>query len=94
MGLTLPALHLSRAYVWTGWAIEPRGVRMHPQTYESLLRSVETVRTAFPDPNGVVRLTGMAVVVDRWLPPGVWRLTAADGSLLYDSRQGKRGAEW
>ncbi len=32
---------------------------------------------------------GLTVVVDRHLPPDVWRLCDADGTLLYDCREGK-----
>lgn len=29
---------------------------------------------------------GMPIVVDKWLPPDVWRITDRDHTLLWDSR--------
>lgn len=92
MGLNLALLFTAKAYVWTGWAIEPVGLRLHPEAYARLARSEEVLLTrthANPDWVG-----GLAVTIDRYLPPVVWRLTAADGSLLYDSRQGRKGNQW
>lgn len=41
-----------------------------------------------PFPN-VITPFGYDVVVDRWLPDDVWRLTDLDDTLLYDCREGK-----
>lgn len=40
------------------------------------------------DPTPGVILLGLIVELDQWLQPAAWRLCDADGTLLYDSREG------
>lgn len=80
----------SRWQVHAEHVTEPVGIRMHPASLETLARVVMPA----PTRTGDWVFGGLTVYVDRWLPPGVWRLTAADGTLLYDSRQRRKGSEW
>lgn len=97
MGLTIDHVALMRGMnlVRTHWELNPTVVRLTPPHYMELLRysrhSMLPPSAPTPEPPPVL---GLAVIVDQWLPDGVWRLTGEDGRLLYDVRQGKKGSEW
>ena len=94
MVVNLAQVWAAKAYVASGGPrVVATGLRLTPQQYEVLLRDVRVQAPAFGEPIPSM-LYGLAVHVDRYLAPGVWRLTGRDGALLYDSRQGRKGSEW
>jgi hypothetical protein len=76
----LHRLHHCR-YRYPQWA--PFGIRMHTATTNMLYRDAFG---GMPGGRSDV-LLGLTVTPDESLPPGVWRICADDGSLLYDSRE-------
>lgn len=71
----------------TGPDLTPARLRVNSVTMYELV-------DPYSDPPGLGEarrgLWGLTVVVDYTLPPGVWRVCAADDTLLHDSRSPER----
>lgn len=89
-------LTLDDAFGWLRWIRRYRPgardgrVRVTPALgYELAVLGSQTWPTGYVPMATDSRPFGLAVDVDEWLPPGVWRLCDDDGTLLRDCREGK-----
>lgn len=65
----------------------PDSVRLHPATIDRIRTSPLILHPDLdPTAGRGAALFGLRIIPDPALPPGVWRVCTADGTLLRDSR--------
>lgn len=65
--------------------LEPHTLKLSHYTYMGLIQYLNAQQAGSYGPH-VNNLLGLALQTDDFVPAGVWRIHAADGTLLRDSR--------